>query len=159
MDGPLRIAFSAPRASFLKPGASGDRVFVRTFLEAMQAQGHRVEIVSHFDVRDLWRGRVPIRRFLAEAIAVRRRARRLAPHGWLVYSSSVTYPDLFGWWLRPKRYVLLVAYPGHPERMSRAWRRLFVFAFRRSLARADVVTVFRAAGVEHMTDMGVPEAR
>ena len=55
-------------------------------------------MVSELDARDLWRGRVPIRRFLREAVAVRRRMRRLEPDGWLVYSSSVTYPDLFGWW-------------------------------------------------------------
>jgi glycosyltransferase involved in cell wall biosynthesis len=159
MNEPLRIAFAAPRATFLKPGASGDRVFVRTFLEALRARGHRVEVVSELDARDLWRGGVSIRRFLREGIAVRRRMRRFEPDGWLVYSSSVTYPDLFGWWMRPRRYVLLVAYPGHPDRMPRPWRRLFMFAFRRSLARADVVTVYREAGVEHMRALGVPESR
>ena len=41
---------------------------------------------------------------------------RFAPEGWVVYMPSVTYPDLFGWWQRPARYVVFAADKGRRER-------------------------------------------
>jgi len=155
----VRIAFYAPRATFTKPGNSGDRVFVQTFLEALRARGHRVEVMSSVDVRDFWRGDLPSWRLLTEGAAIALRTLQLAPAGWIVYSSSVNYPDLFGWRMHPKRYILLVAYPGHPERMAPRWQRVFGRSFRRSLARADVVTVYRPAGISHLRPLGVAEDR
>ena len=60
----LRIAFHAPRASHLKPGESGDKVFVRTLLAELRARGHEIEIVSRVNARDFWRGHLPARRLI-----------------------------------------------------------------------------------------------
>jgi glycosyltransferase involved in cell wall biosynthesis len=153
----VRIAFHAPRGSFLDPRASGgDPVGTRNLIDALTARGHRVEVVSYMDARDFVRGRLPLRRLLAEALSIRRRIRAFAPDAWLVYSPSVTYPDLFGWWMRPGRYVLYAADEGRKERVPRRLRWLFVFAHRRSLKRADGITVFRPAGARHLRGVGVP---
>ena len=118
-----------------------------------------MEIVSRTDVRDYWRGRLPARRLLAETIAVRRRMRRFAPDAWLVYGPSATYPDLFGWWPKPNRYVLLATGIGKPGRMPRPWRWLFPRAHRRSLERADVVAVYRPKSRKGLQELGVEDER
>jgi hypothetical protein len=142
----VRIAFHAPRGSFLDSDVGGgDAVLTSSLVDALTARGHGVELVSHVDARDFYRGRLPARRLLTEALSIRRRMREFMPDAWLVYGPSVTYPDLFGWWLRPGRYVLYNAHRGKKERLPRRWRWLFVFAHRRSLARADEITVIRRA--------------
>jgi glycosyltransferase involved in cell wall biosynthesis len=153
----MKIAFHVPRGSLLSlPESAGDRVMTRSLIEALGARGHRVELVSHLDVRDFSRGRLPVRRLVAEALSIRRRMRAFAPDAWLVHSSSVSHPDLFGWWLRTGRYVLYGAYKGKEEHVPFAWRRLFVLAQRRALARADAITVYRRASVMWLDRVGVP---
>jgi glycosyltransferase involved in cell wall biosynthesis len=140
----MKIAFHAPRGSFLDPSTGGgDSVMTGNLIEGLTARGHQVEVVSHLDARDFVRRRLPARRLLQEALSIRRRMRIFAPDAWLVYGPSVTYPDLFGWWLRPQRYVLYAAHRGKRERLPRRWRSLFAFAHRRTLARADGITVLR----------------
>jgi glycosyltransferase involved in cell wall biosynthesis len=135
----VRIALCVPRASHLKPGASGDRVFVAGLLAGLRGRGHDVEIVSRLNVRDVWRGRVGVLRLARELLRVTRAMRRFSPDAWLVYGVSATNPDLFGWWQRPRRYVLFAASAGKARRVPRRWRRVFMFAYRRSLAHADKV--------------------
>ncbi|HZI65141.1 MAG TPA: glycosyltransferase family 4 protein [Thermoanaerobaculia bacterium] len=146
----MRIAFHVPRAWFIGGGHSGDHVLVESLFQALQAAGHEVEFVSRLDARDFWREKAPLRRLLAEAFAVRRRMKQFSPDAWLVYSPSVTYPDFFGWWLRPRRYVLYAAAKGRPERLPTALRWLYVLAHRLSLRRADAVAAFRPAVAERL---------
>jgi glycosyltransferase involved in cell wall biosynthesis len=142
----VKIAFHAPRGPFLDPaGGGGDRVMTRNLIDALTARGHRVEVVSHLDARDLYLGRLPLRRLLIESLSIRRRMRAFAPDAWLVYSPCVTYPDLFGWWLQPGRYVLYGAHEGRRARLPRRWRWLYVYAHRRTLGRADAITIDRPA--------------
>lgn len=124
-------------------------------IEALTARGHRVEVVSYVDARDFYQGRLPVRRLIAEARSIRRRMRDFAPDAWLVYVPSVTYPDLFGWWLARGRYVLYHAHWGKTERLPRRWRWLFVFAHRRSLARADAITVRQPGSGLRLDQAGV----
>lgn len=153
----MKIAFHAPRGSFLDDShaGGGDSVMTSNLIDALTARGHRVELVSHVDARDFYLGRLPVRRLLSEALSTRRRMREFAPDAWLVYGPSVTYPDLFGWWLRPGRYVLYAAHRGKKERLPRRWRWLFVFAHGRSLARADGITVLRRASSIRRDRIGV----
>lgn len=118
-----------------------------------------MEIVSRVDIRDYWGGRLPARRLVFETIAVRRRMRRFSPDAWLVYGPSVTYPDLFGWWPRPNRYVLLATGIGKPDRMPRPWRWVFTRAHRRSLERADIVAVYRPKSRKSLQELGVADDR
>lgn len=155
----MRIAYHVPRASFLGPGHSGDQVLVSGLANGLRARGHDLRLVTRLDARELGRGRVPAGRALAEAVRVRRRMRRFAPDAWLVYMPSVTYPDLFGWWQRPRRYVLFAADAGRPERLPRARRPLFGLAHRRSLKAADRVTVYRPRGAERLGSVGVDPDR
>jgi glycosyltransferase involved in cell wall biosynthesis len=152
----VRIAFHAPRGTFLDPrAAGGDSVVTRSLIDALTARDHEVEVVSRLDARDLFRGRLPVRRLIGEALSIRRRMRAFAPDAWLIYGASVTYPDLFGWWLQPGRYVLYAAHKGKKERLPRRWRWLFVYAHRRALARADGVTVVRPANAARLRRVGV----
>jgi len=155
----MRIAFHAPRASHLRAGASGDRIFVGALLSALRERGHEVEIVSRVNVRDYWRGRIPARRLIGEAVSVHRRMRRFAPDAWLIYGPSARTPDLFGWWQRPKRYVLFAADGGTGKRLPRRWRWLFVRAHRRSLRRADKAVAYRPASADDLRSLGVPARR
>ena len=140
----MKIAFHVPRAAYLEARTGGgDPVVVHSLLDALSARGHELEVVSRLDARALGRGRVPMRRLPTEALAVRKRMRRFAPDAWLVYGPAVTYPDFFGWWLRPRRYVLYTGHRGKPKRLPRRRRWLFAYAHRRSLARADEITVIR----------------
>jgi glycosyltransferase involved in cell wall biosynthesis len=152
----VRISFHVPRASCLAPHRrGGDAVMTRTLIDALTARGHRVEIVSYVDARDFFRGRLPFRRLLVEALSIRRRMREFAPDAWLVYLPTVVHPDLFGWWLRPRQYVLYAASRGKKDRLPRRWRWLFVFSHRRSLARADAITVYRRKSARHLGQFGV----
>jgi glycosyltransferase involved in cell wall biosynthesis len=155
----MRIAFYAPRASYLDPGFSGDLVFVRSLLRGLRERGHELEVISRFDVRDPLRGRAPARRLLAEGRAIRRRTKRFAPDAWLVYGATVKHPDLFGWWQRPRRYVLLAAGRGNVSRVPLPWRHLFRFAHARSLARGDRIVAYRPKSHEDLRSAGVPERR
>jgi glycosyltransferase involved in cell wall biosynthesis len=139
----VKIAFHVPRATYLGPWHSGDHVLVESLISGLRKRGHQVEIASRLSVRDVGRGRIPARRLVRETIAARRRMRRFSPDAWLVYGPSVTYPDLLGWWQRPRRYVLFAAHQGKPERLPRRLRRLFAFAHERSLQRADRIANLR----------------
>jgi glycosyltransferase involved in cell wall biosynthesis len=155
----MRIALHVPRASYLEPGSSGDPIFLHALIEGLRERRHEVEIVSHVDVRDYWRGRRSARRLLAEIVSVRRRLKRFSPDAWLVYGPSATYPDVIGWWQRPERYVLIATGIGKPERMPRPWRWVFANAHRRSLARADAVAVYRPKSRKSLQERGVEDER
>jgi glycosyltransferase involved in cell wall biosynthesis len=85
--------------------------------------------------------------------------RRFAPDAWIVYGASATYPDVFGWWQRPKRYVHVATGVGKPDRMPKPWSWLLSRTHRRALARADAVTVYRPTSVEPLQALGVPGDR
>jgi glycosyltransferase involved in cell wall biosynthesis len=155
----LKIALHVPRASYLEGRTSGDPIFLHALVDGLRDRGHEVAIVSRVDVRDYWRGGLPLRRLVSETIAVRRRMKRFAPDAWLVYGPSATYPDLFGWWSRPNRYVLLATGIGKPDRMPRPWRWIFPRAHRRSLARADAVAVYRPKSRMSLLERGVEDER
>jgi glycosyltransferase involved in cell wall biosynthesis len=155
----MRIALHVPRASYLEPGTSGDPIFLHALIEGLRERGHQVEIASHVDVRDYWRGRRSARELLSELVSVRTRMERFGPDAWLVYGASATYPDIFGWWQRPQRYVLMATGIGKPERMARPWRWLFAKAHRRSLSRADIVAVYRPKSRRSLQALGVEERR
>jgi len=157
----LRIAFYSPRASHLDASLArgGDPIFLHALLETLRERGHDVRVVSRLNVHDLWRGRVSTRRFVKEALEVRKEMKRFSPHGWVVYNPSRSYPDLFGWWQRPRRYVLFGAHTWQSKRMPRRWRRPLAFAFRRCLRRADKVVAVRPATASRLQAMGVPEER
>lgn len=169
----MRIAYYVPRAGYLEscPGGekhtSGSGMFITNVLTGLRDRGHEVKIISRLDVRGFWRGQLPARRLLAEAALVRGEARRFSPDAWLVYAASVQYPDLFGWWQHPKRYVLLGCEGSGEQRVKalpRPWRDLYTFAFRKSLQRADKVIAVRTMGdlggaVDHLRSWGVPEER
>lgn len=159
MTAPLRIAFYSPRASHLEPALAhgGDPIFLEALLGALKDRGHEVRIVSRLNVRDLWRRRVPARRLIREAFLVWREMRRFSPDAWLVYNPSRTYPDIFGWWQRPTRYVLLNAHTWQSKRMPRAWQWLFEFAFRRSLRRADSVIAVRPITAKRLRSFGATD--
>jgi nucleoside-diphosphate-sugar epimerase/glycosyltransferase involved in cell wall biosynthesis len=157
----LRIAIYTPRVKRPKPSGSGggDRVLVPRLIESLRALGHEVEWVSDVGTYDFWRGRVTAQELAAEALAVRERMERFAPDGWLVYGASTTYPDLFGWWLRPGRYVHLNARVDDGARLEASWRRLFEAAHRESLARADAVVAVRSKTADLLRAAGVAETK
>jgi glycosyltransferase involved in cell wall biosynthesis len=157
----MRIAFYSPRASHLEAEVArgGDPIFLNALFNALRDRGHYVKVVSGMNVRDLWRRRLPAHRFVTEALAIRREMKRFSPDGWIVYNPSRTYPDLLGWWQRPKRYVLLAAHTWQSDRLPRRWRWLFAFAYRRSLRRADWVTATRPETAERLRRRGVPAER
>jgi glycosyltransferase involved in cell wall biosynthesis len=155
----VRIALVVPRPEFLQPGFSGDHFILPGIRSGLTERGHEVEVVSYLDAREAGRGSVPLRRVLAEAARVRRRMRRVRPDAWLAYTPSVTYPDLFSWWQRPRRYVLYAADQGRPERLPRRLRPFFRAAHRRSLLTADVVGVYRPRSAARLESMGVERDR
>lgn len=157
----LRIAFYSPRASHLDTSLArgGDPIFLHALFDALRERGHDVRVVSRLNVHDLWRGRIPARRFVKEAFSIRREMKQFSPHGWVVYNPSRSYPDLFGWWQRPRRYVLFGAHTWQSARMPRRWRALLAFAFRRCLRRADKVVAVRPATAGRLLAMGVPRER
>jgi glycosyltransferase involved in cell wall biosynthesis len=143
----VRIAFYSPRSSLLDLELSrgGDPVLLQGLFAALRAQGHEIEVVSRLNLRDLRDGRISLRDLIGEAIAIRRRVKRFSPDAWLVYNTSRTYPDLFGWWQRSSRYVLLSAHWWQSRKVPKRWRRILSFAHQRSLVRADGITVDRPA--------------
>jgi glycosyltransferase involved in cell wall biosynthesis len=154
----MRIAFYAPRATYLTypEMISGDTVMVNLLLRGLRERGHDVEIASRRDVRDLWRGRISIRRFLTETYASARAVRRFSPDAWLVYAPAITYPDLLGWWQRTKRYVIYGGlHVGSEGEMPRRWRPVFALGYRRCLRRADQLAVFRPKSAERVRAEGV----
>ena len=169
----MRIAYYVPRATYLEscPGGekhtSGSGMFITNVLTGLRDRGHEVKIISRLDVRGFWRGQLPARRLLAEAALVRGEVKRFSPDAWLVYASSVQYPDLFGWWQHPKRYVLLGCEGSGEQRVEalpKPWRHLYTFAFRNSLQRAHKGVAVRAMGglggaIQHLRSWGVPEER
>jgi glycosyltransferase involved in cell wall biosynthesis len=157
----VRIAFYSPRSELLQRGLAqgGDPVFLHGLFDALRARGHEIEVVSRLNVRDVWRGRVPFRDLVREVIEVRRRMRHYKPDAWLIYNASRTYPDLFGWWQRSQRYVLLAAHWWQSPKVPRRWRWILSFAHRRSIRRADAVTVFRAATRDRLRRRGVVDSR
>lgn len=159
MTAPLRIAFYSPRASHLEPALEhgGDPIFLEALFGALEERGNEVRVVSRLNVRDLWRGRIPARHLMREAFRVRREMRRFSPDAWLVYNPSRTYPDVFGWWQRPTRYVLLNAHTWQSKRMPLRWRWLFELAFRQSLRRADNVIAVRPITAERLRGFGATD--
>jgi glycosyltransferase involved in cell wall biosynthesis len=157
----MRIAFYSPRASHLDLELSrgGDPIFLHALFGALRARGHEIEIVSRLNIRDVWRGRVPARRLVREAVLIRRRVKRFEPDAWLVYNASRTYPDLFGWWHGPRRYVHLHAHTWQSKRLPRRWKRLFELAHAASLRRADRVFVNRPSSAERLRRRGVRPGR
>lgn len=132
---------------------------MHNLLAAFRQRGHDVKILSTVDVRDFWRGRLPAKRLVSEALAIRRESKRFLPDAWFVYCPSMTYPDLFGWWQRPKRYILFAADIGREEGLPKRWRWLYAFAHRRSLRRADAAIVQRPKSVAHLRFAGVAPER
>lgn len=155
----MRIAFHVPRASHLKPGFSGDKVLVRGLIEGLRARGHELQVVSHMNARDVWRGRVGRRELLAEFRSVRKEMKRFSPNAWLVYGASATNPDLFGWRRNPCRYVLLATDLGSGKRVPPNWRRLFAGVHRSSLQRADWVAAYHPDSRDDLVASGIPEQR
>jgi glycosyltransferase involved in cell wall biosynthesis len=158
----VRIAFYAPRATYLTypEMISGDTVMVDLLLTGLRERGHDVEVASRRDVRDLWRGRISLRRFLGEARASAHGMRQFSPDAWLVYAPAVSYPDLLGWWQRAKRYVIYGGlHAGTGSEVPLRWRPFFAFAYRRCLRRADRLAVFRPKSVERVRAEGVPPER
>jgi glycosyltransferase involved in cell wall biosynthesis len=155
----MRIALHVPRPDFLRPGFSGDHFILPGIRFGLMERGHEVQVVSYLDAREVGRGRIPAVRVLSEAVQVRNRMRRFRPDAWLVYTPSVTYPDLFGWWQRPRRYVLYAADKGRPERLPRRLRPFFSAAHRRSLLSADVVGVYRPRSARRLESLGVAPER
>jgi glycosyltransferase involved in cell wall biosynthesis len=155
----MRIALHVPRPHFLEPGFSGDHFILPGIRSGLTERGHDIEIVSYLDAGEVGRGRIPARRIAGEAVRVRRRMRRFRPNAWLVYTPSVTYPDLFGWWQRPRRYVLFAADEGRPERLPRRLRPFFREAHRRSLLTADAVGVYRPRSAVRLESLGVAPER
>lgn len=155
----MRIALHTPRPDFLKPGFSGDHFILPGIKSGLTERGHDVRVVSHLDAREVGRGTIPARRLLTEAVRVRRRLRRFRPDAWLVYTPSVAYPDLFGWWQRAPRYVLFAADEGRPERLPRRLRPFFSAAHRRSLLTADAVGVYRPRSAARLESVGVDPER
>jgi nucleoside-diphosphate-sugar epimerase/glycosyltransferase involved in cell wall biosynthesis len=155
----LRIGFHSPRTHYLEPGMSGDRILVPRLVDGLRALGHEVEVVTRVDTYEFWRGGVTAQELAAEALAVRERMERFDPDGWLVYGATTTYPDLFGWWLRPRRYVHLNTSVDDGSRLEESWRRLFAAAHRESLSRADAVVAVRWKTADLLRTAGVPEAK
>jgi glycosyltransferase involved in cell wall biosynthesis len=143
----VRIAFYSPRSSLLDLELSrgGDPFFLEGLFAALRARGHEIEVVSRLNIRDLRDGNISLRDLIGEAIAIRRRMKHFSPDVWLVYNTSRTYPDLFGWWQRSSRYVLLAAHWWQSRKVPKRWRWILSFAHQRSLARADGITVERPA--------------
>jgi glycosyltransferase involved in cell wall biosynthesis len=155
----MRIVFHVPRAEWLEPGFSGDRVLVSNLLASLRQRGHEVKVPSRLSANAVGRGRVRARRLVAEAVSIRTEMKRFSPDAWFVYTPSVDYPDLFGWWLRPKRYAIFAADIGAPDGLPVRLRWLFSFAHRRSLSRADKVSVYRPRSGARLRSVGVAEER
>lgn len=148
----MRIAFYSPQTSHLKQGVErgGDPIFLHDLFVALKRRGHDIQVISGLNVRRLWRGDVPVRALLAEAVAVRRKVKAFRPDAWLIYNPSPGHPDLFGWWQRSTRYVLLNASMHQSKRMGRRWRSALAWCHRQSLRRADVVTAVRPKTYERL---------
>jgi glycosyltransferase involved in cell wall biosynthesis len=87
--------------------------------------------------------------------------RRFRPDAWIVHLPSSITPDFFGWWQRPKRYVLLGP-SGRKRRakaLPRSLRPIYVFAHRRSLARADKLVAFHPPSARRLRSAGIAEDR
>jgi glycosyltransferase involved in cell wall biosynthesis len=157
----MRIAFYSPQTSHLKLGLKrgGDPIFLYDLFAELERRGHQIEVISRLNVRQLLKGEVPARSLFAEALAVRRRVKEFRPHAWLVYNSSPGHPDLFGWWQRPRRYVLLNASMHQSKRMRRRWRPFLTWSHRRALRRADFIAAAQPRSFEHLLQQGVPRER
>lgn len=153
----MRIAFYAPRASFLGPNVVGETTHISNLFAALRRRGHAVDVVSDVNVRDFWRGRRPPWGIVREALAIRRRVRRFRPDAWLVFGANETYPDLFGWWQVGTPYVLLAIDPWSSRRMPRRWQVPFELAFRASLKRARKVGAHRPRCGDRLRSMGIAD--
>jgi glycosyltransferase involved in cell wall biosynthesis len=88
--------------------------------------------------------------------------KRFSPDAWLVFAPAIQYPDLFGWWQYPKRYVFLGCEgwgKGKLKALPGPWRWLLTASFRRSLLRADMITVLRPKLALSLRYQGVPAER
>lgn len=157
----MRIAFYSPMAAHLEPGVArgGDPVVLHSLFAELRSRGHEIEVASRLNVRDLWRGRLPARKLVIEARSVRHRMRQFQPDAWLVWKPSRTYPDVFGWWQQPRRYVLLAAHTWQSQRVPRRWRTFLAWTHRQSLRRADLITAERQPTFERLLARGVERNR
>lgn len=126
---------------------------------SLRERGHDLRVVSRLNVRDLWRGRVPARRFVKEALLIRRDMKQYSPDGWIIYNPSRTYPDVFGWWQRPRRYILIAAHTWQSKSVPHKWRPLLSWTHRRSVKRADVITTWRSASLDRLLREGAAATR
>lgn len=155
----MKIAFHVPRASQLNPGGSGDRVLVAGILSGLRARGHDVQVLTEVNVRRYWRGERHVASLGLDVLRVATRVARMRPDGWFVYGASTMNPDLFGWWMRPARYVLYSADVGSGRRLPERWRSPLAAAHRRSLRRADAVTAYHPRSADQLVEAGVPPER
>jgi glycosyltransferase involved in cell wall biosynthesis len=134
-------------------------MFVSGLLAGLRKRGHDVRIVSPLNIRKFWRNQLGVAPLLRETGRVRWEMNRFAPDAWLVYNTSVKNPDIFGWWLQPKRYVLLNTDAGTGDELPVLWRRPLAAAHRRSLARANWITAERPKNADHLRAFGVEHSR
>jgi len=128
-------------------------------LAGLRERGHRVEIVSRLDVRDVWRGRIPARRLIREAIRVWSQMKSFRPEAWLVYMPCLKNPDLLGWWQLPKSYVLYGPGTSIGKRVRQPWRSIFKLVHNTTLRRADRVVALHPKHYEELLALGVKGER
>lgn len=153
----MRIAYYVPNPSYVESPVGGDAVMARSLWQGLAERGHDVRLVSRFPSG----AAASPRAWLAAVRAVRREVRAFAPDAWLVYSPSVHEPDVFGWWQRPRRYVLFGAHAAGPLRgRSRSGGELLRWlVHRRSLARASSVVAWRPRSADKLRAAGIREPR
>lgn len=156
----MRVAYYVPDATDAQPGVGGSPVMVHNLMQGLAQRGHEVRFASHLHAPGFRQGSVSPSQLVAETRAVRDRMRAFAPDGWLVYQPASSEPDLFGWWLRPRSYVLYGAHSPGAIPWSDGWRAvLLAIAHRRSLARADKVIAWRPTSASRLRAYGVPPER
>ncbi len=155
----MRIAFHVPRASFLTPGLSGDKVLVRGLMGGLIDRGHQVRVVSNTNLRDFSRGKLSWAELAREIVRAGASARRFSPDAWLVYGAAPLLPDFIGWWQSSARYVLYGPEGGSSDRGGRMLSAIFGAVHRRSLRRAGWVVAFRPSAARRLLAEGVPRDR
>ena len=133
----------SPESSASSGGPSGDRIMASLLVRGLRERGHEVAILSALPTGDLWRGTRSTFALLPEAVAVRRRVRGFSPDAVLVCGPTMNYPDFFGWWQRPPRYVLFGAGLGKGNWQGRALRAVSSWVHHQALRRANVITTYQ----------------
>jgi glycosyltransferase involved in cell wall biosynthesis len=113
-------------------------------VRGLREQGHEVLILSALRTSDLWQGpRNAFALLLREAVAVHRLVSAFSPDAVLVCGPTTNYPDFFGWWPKPPRYVLFGAGVGKGNWQGRALRAVSSWVHHQALGRADVITTYQ----------------